>query len=658
MKIISLRKENRHLKMLSKIVEEKRKEEEGSDQLQEQTKQSDHNSSSHNNEENTENLVEDNSNTQNDNYSVKSDENIGVKKQKKRKAKKSKPKKKKIRVKNKFFENLYEEEKTDPEDSETAKFNGEFEAPLNEVDFDIDENDVKHVKKELKFNRLLNSVKKHEDPVILANLWNKYSKNKLAEMGINTKIKIHSDDFENDNINQTWASEDHKEESKVVQNFDTNIIEQEIEFVDPERLKKEQIEKEEKDNNIDGKIIAPITMGKSLTKTKRSQYLQLLRFRNRKIASLEEIGSMHKQTTLMSKRKITAEDLDNEELRRILLEEAQQFLNNEQWEGEDQNEEYINFKRLLELEGDWEEDSDYVDQESEENESEESGKNDNCTQSQHSDNNLSNSLENNDNIDQEHSDLVDINSITWNQSEFKEKDQEEKCKSLYERIRQRKIAMKYFDNEAELGSDNEENDDTKRNINTEDYEEILDKKLELEDQNLKGLIDDSKTVEPDNNTAAKFVEISMKEDHDDTVNVIKAITYGFYNKPDKASIDEETKNSISFRMRQKQQEKMQKEQEKICHNDIKNRVMKVWEKENFDEDETKDMIAEEFRRKIKKTIRSSKLQSRFKPHLKYIWDNPKTTILESNNNIKERGKINKMGLLNSSFRLVGKLNFK
>ena len=144
---------------------------------------------------------------------------------------------------------------------------------------------------------MLNSINKTEDPVILANLWNKFNKNQLAEMGIKTKIRMNVKK-DKESPSKQWPAEESKElqsESNptVVQSDAHDII-----FVDPDRIKKEKQEKDDIEDELDGKIIAPITMGKSLTKTKRSQYLRLLKIKNRKIASKEEIRSMNKHTAL------------------------------------------------------------------------------------------------------------------------------------------------------------------------------------------------------------------------------------------------------------------------------------------------------------------------------------------------------------------------
>ena len=219
--------------------------------------------------------------------------------------------------------------------------------------------------------------------------------------------------------------------------------------------------------------------------------------------------------------------------------------------------------------------------------------------------------------------------------------------------------MKFIDNEAELGSDNEENDNIQRNINKDDYEEILDKKLELEDQNLNDLIDDSKIDEDKNDSAAKFVEVCLNDDQENTVNVIKAIKVGSSDiKNDrKLWIDDDFNSSLSLRMKQKQFDKKEKEKKLYRIEEVKSKVLKVWENEIMDEDDKKDLIDEEFRRKIKTVFRNSKISQLQKQKTKYIWNNSKSTILELSNTGGWKKNTNKTLIRTNTWKLISKLCF-
>ena len=134
------------------------------------------------------------------------------------------------------------------------------------------------------------------------------------------------------------------------------------------------------------------------------------------------------------------------------------------------------------------------------------------------------------------------------------------------------MALKYFENEAELGSDNEENDEERRNVNANDYEEILDKKLELLDEDLKDLIDDSDVEEDNDNLAARLLEENIADDKQNTINVIKAMAMKsrLRNTKDHINIDDETDDQIWNRMRQRELELEGRDQEN--QEEIKERI--------------------------------------------------------------------------------------
>lgn len=103
-----------------------------------------------------------------------------------------------------------------------------------------------------------------------------------------------------------------------------------------------------------------------------------------------------------------------------------------------------------------------------------------------------------------------------------------------------------MDNEAELGSDHEFNDEDKKNINTLDAEEILDRRLEFDEHDVEGLIDNNtKNNGNVEQLITKHVEDKLAADTKETVDIITAIKQGHRgkrNRPNTLAYGEENEN--------------------------------------------------------------------------------------------------------------------
>ena len=225
---------------------------------------------------------------------------------------------KEIKVKNKFYDNMYED---------YNDYDKEYvDKPSDEINFD-DEWAEKKPKTDFKFNQKLNSLNKSDEPTIVADVWRKISKNKLAEMGIDIKLNIKDSYCETQNVNNTIITEDISINPIVLPEME--IKDHEIEFIDPERIKIEQIENERKDEDPFEKDVAPVLMGKSFKNTKRAQYFQQLQSKTRKTCTIEEVNMRNQVTSLVSKKQEQKKDEpeDQEEIKRQLIEQADEYIN-------------------------------------------------------------------------------------------------------------------------------------------------------------------------------------------------------------------------------------------------------------------------------------------------------------------------------------------
>ena len=483
--------------------------------------------------------------------------------------------------------------------------------PCEEISIDV-EDGLKAPKTDFKFNSKINAIKKSDEPVILTDIWKKLSKNKLAEMGMEFKLNVDKDHCD---LNQVQKS-DQPELPTLTPIAVPEIIEddKEIEFIDPDRLKKEQAEEiEQNEVNPDEKK-APVIIGQSLTKNKRSQYIQELVMKSRKTCTLNEIKMMNKETSLTSKKKEeNIPQIDQEELERQLIKEADNYINQEEFD--DEKEDQIDYKRILELEGDEEggEQEDWGEGELNEEAEGEGDKNDENNQD-----NEENEQEHQQQNNPKYDDEADLKSLSQKSNDKKEKfdpvKQAENLRLLQAKINKRKLAVKFFEDEAELGSDHEENDEGQKNINANDYEEILDKKLELMDGDLKDLIDNEE-FDYDSDIGAKLLQDHIEDDKKHTMNIIKAMAMKSRYRAGRSGpeIEEENDEEMWNRMRQKKIELEQQEAPEV----VQERIRTMCENEGLDDDEKQRIIDEEMRRKIRRNMKIARKRYRNKI---IVWD--------------------------------------
>lgn len=87
----------------------------------------------------------------------------------------------------------------------------------------------------------------------------------------------------------------------------------------------------------------------------------------------------------------------------------------------------------------------------------------------------------------------------------------DEMKRLWEKMLKAKQAWRFMEDEAELGSDNEDNDDIRKAINWNDEDEIDGDDL---DQDLKELINNEQVDGEEENALAKFMNDQKDEDRE------------------------------------------------------------------------------------------------------------------------------------------------
>ena len=593
-------------KLAMKIYEQKKTEEEIAKQQEKQRKLEENfvlDKDGESDYEQPANFFDDDSLYDQEDESISDDSREGFNKKRKRNKKRENyNSKREIIVKNKLFDNLYQDESDDDKLY--------VDRPCEEISIDV-EDGLKAPKTDFKFNSKINAIKKSDESVILTDIWKKLSKNKLAEMGMEFKLNVDKDHCD---LNQVQKS-DQPELPTLTPIAVPEIIEddKEIEFIDPDRLKNEQAEEiEQNEVNLDEKK-APVIIGQSLTKNKRSKYIQELVMKSRKTCTLNEIKMMNKETSLTSKKKEeNIPQIDQEELERQLIKEADNYINQEEFD--DEKEDQIDYKRILELEGDEEGEQDnWGEGELNEEAEGEGDKNDENNQD-----NEENEQENQQQNNPKYDDEADLESLSQKSDDKKEKfdpvKQAENLRLLQAKINKRKLAVKFFEDEAELGSDHEENDEGQKNINANDYEEILDKKLELMDGDLKDLIDNEE-VDSDSDIGAKLLQDHIEDDKKHTMNIIKAMAMKSRYRAGRSGpeIEEENDEEMWNRMRQKKIELEQQEAPEV----VQERIKAMCENEGLDDDEKQRIIDEEMRRKIRRNMKIAR--KRYKNKI-IIWD--------------------------------------
>lgn len=474
--------------------------------------------------------------------------------------------------------------------------------------------------------------------VFISNIWNNVSKNVLAEKGLDLKINVE------DVINAQTPEK--KVDFEAMDLPDFKIDDHEIEFVDPDRIRREQEVKEQKEKEFEGKVMAPVIMGGSLTMNKRRLFLDTLKAKRMGSISMIELKTLYKVTELSDRPKNKDGEVDEDvrseytaksdkdvkeqydsylehaggvnldgseshptiEEMRNQLEQVDDYINGgsekDENEGLDQNEllqrarernpnadrdivveeEEFEFERQKEEEDD-EDEGEQQEGEGDQVEAEGEG-------------------------DDKEEDIVSEENQSPQKEEIDPAQKAEEIRKLKKRIAQRRQASKFLEEEAELGSDNEINDTMLKNIDKNDREEILDRKLQFLDEDIEDLIDNNNINESINDLASKFLQDDIALDKQQTVNLITQITSGNRKKRKQnivTGLEDDPENFLMARMRQKRNDLESRDYQMYNKDDddVKQRILKVCEDEGLDEDEKRRIVEEEIRRKVKLALKKA-----------------------------------------------------
>jgi hypothetical protein len=422
----------------------------------------------------------------------------------KKKSRKAHQKAKNVfKSKNKLFDEMYISDHSDEE---------------HRVDIPEDLNfDDTEQKLNSKFDKKVLPKPKSHQPIFIQSAWKSHSKNQLAEKGFTIPLTSTKTPNLPNNSLQPQNSPNSDEE---------------IEFIDPERLKREKLEKEkaEKGDQAQVKVIMAAS-----SSSRRKQFFDGLRKKRIGKMGYEDFIKLNKVTDLKTTKEqpkeenevIKEEEKNNEKDEEELIEdEVEKYL--------EENEEKIDVKKIRELEGDYEEENDdFADEEESEGDQED------------------NQEAEGDNEEDDESDFGQPENLEEETEEQKKQRYIEKLNKIKKQIAKRRHASKFMEMEAELGSDNENNDGLK-NIDKNDIEEILDKRLEFEDADIENLIDNQHIEESVENLASKFLQDGIDTDNMDIVNIIKAITQTSRKRRGlPQSLEEDSSNFLQARMAQK-----------------------------------------------------------------------------------------------------------
>lgn len=151
------------------------------------------------------------------------------------------------------------------------------------------EEEVTKGKNELKFyEKISNFNTAKNNNVVVGGLWKNLSNNELAEKGIELKIDVNCVLNENKTINEV-----DKEEQKEREQFnisDLKIESRDIEFINPERIKKEEQELIKKEAEHKKDVSAPISVYQNSSKLNRTNFINQLKFSRLKKAKTSQIN--------------------------------------------------------------------------------------------------------------------------------------------------------------------------------------------------------------------------------------------------------------------------------------------------------------------------------------------------------------------------------
>ena len=464
--------------------------------------------------------------------------------------------------------------------------------------------------------------------IVSSNVFKTISMNTLAEKGMNVTLPMQ--EIMNEKLDPERVKRIHELKAMKLPEGYTHE-EAEITFVDPERIKREELAKKEKEMDPSEKPKAPVSsMNNVSTYGKRAKFMENLRMQAMEPITFEEILARNKETTLHDlKRKKKTIDITSQHSKN----EEEDNNENEEDENIDKDQD-LNMQKIRELEGDIEEaegeDPDYEPEvegeEKEEGEKEEEKKDDSKSM-----------------LSEDNSKVSEIDFITnearkenlekeLTEEEKKRKAEIEKEKAerhhqkVAQRIKQRIRAAKFLDNEAELGSDHEMNDQVQKKIDNEDAEEIIDKRLEFEEGDIENLIDNTNNEKVNKDQlASKFVEDDAAQDRADIVQVVAAMKRKGRRGRRRPSVDIDDENASENVLSKRMQDRKQmydKEKNGIKFNSdasSKKQIDKVCDSEEIDEEERAEIQAElgmRKERRIMKQLRQKELNENWRENLR------------------------------------------
>lgn len=559
------------------------------------------------------------------NYSEDSDK----KNKKNRKGRKSggkgKRKVKTIKPKNKMFE--YVEQDYDSNE-EREVIGGD----LKDIDISDDE-ETKKAKAEAMEkikNRFLNKKRSNtfQTGGTIA-----YSKNALAEKGCPLKI-----DFNNNEEIKLNKNGEKFDFSKFEMPKNLNTEDCEIEFIDPERIAKEEKARKEAEREREEGPKKERTPFAQMPQTykKRLDYMRKLKDSTKETTTFEEVIAKNKVTSILDfKKKNKLEEKPEEKIQQV-----DDYLNEKQEDGQEKDQ--LDITQIMQLEGDLDEqleaegeDGDYAPEAEGEGEDEEAKMEDEEPKNPEETKEIVSEILQN----------VISELPPFQDQEAIRKRKEKELQKLRKKIRMKQRAGAFLDNEAELGSDHEDNDGQKRDINNMDTEEILDRRLEFEQRDIDGLIDNNSKENADaEQFISKHVEERMATDTKETVDLITAIKRGHRGRNNKKYLpgigDDEGTEGASLYQRIGMRQKKMDAQTQFLHNlgqnsdmmsteEFKNKIIENCKNEGCDEEEQEEILKEQLFRKMK---RERKRIKKF---------NEKFRIEEANKKAREYQKINR-----------------
>lgn len=198
----------------------------------------------------------------------------------------------------------------------------------------------------------------------------------------------------------------------------------------------------------------------------------------------------------------------------------------------------------------------------------------------------------------------------------------------------RKIAKRYLDKEAELGSDNEEHDDIVKKVYNSDSDED---KEEDKLADVEGLIDNN--IKEDYLQNKKYFDDMLEKDHEEVLKVIEGPKKRIVKEAPTQIILDDNTLSLKIRMERmsdinymKEEDELNNEENKFKSLEAKLKELKKQYKEDEMNDEIKEMIENNNHKIIKEINKITGQQNKdFKEHLNENKEILKNVIIRNNN---------------------------